>query len=113
MARRPTAPRDPAQRQAWLAFRELPNIGPAMASDLVRLGLRTLDDLERADPRELYDRISALDGARHDPCVLDTFGAAVHNLRTGEALPWWEFSRRRKAELSPSPKQRSRPRRGS
>ncbi|MEA3202435.1 MAG: hypothetical protein QOI63_101 [Thermoplasmata archaeon] len=97
MARKPKAPGDPAAKQAWLAFQELPNIGPAMASDFVRLGLRTLDDLERADPQALYDRISALDGVRHDPCVLDTFAAAVHNLRSGEELPWWEFSRRRKA----------------
>jgi hypothetical protein len=97
VARKSKAPSDRGQRQAWLAFQELPNIGPAMASDLVRLGLRGVEDLERADPQQLYDRISALDGVRHDPCVLDTFAAAVHNLRTGEELPWWEFSRRRKA----------------
>ncbi|MCA1811351.1 MAG: helix-hairpin-helix domain-containing protein [Halobacteriales archaeon] len=95
-SRKAQAPRDPQQKAAWLAFQELPNIGPAMAHDLVRLGLRTLEGLERSDPQALYDRISALDGVRHDPCVLDTFAAAVHNLRTGEALPWWEFSRRRK-----------------
>jgi hypothetical protein len=94
---RPKAPTDPAGKAAWLAFQELPNIGPAMALDLVRLGLRSLDDLERADPQQLYDRLADLDGVRHDPCVLDTFHAAVHNLRTGEAVPWWEFSRRRKA----------------
>jgi Pathogenicity locus len=68
-----------------------------MADDLVRLGLRTLGDLEKADPRKLYDRLGTLDGVRHDPCVLDTFAAVVHNLHTGEELPWWEFSRRRKA----------------
>jgi hypothetical protein len=101
MARKVKAPGDPRQRQAWLAFQDLPNIGPAMAEDFVRLGLRSLDDLERADPQDLYDRISRLDGVRHDPCVLDTYAAAVHNLRTGDELPWWEFSRRRKAALAP------------
>lgn len=96
MTRKVKAPTDPDQRRAWLTFQELPNIGPAMAQDFVRLGLRTLDDLEQADPKRLYDRISKMDGVLHDPCVLDTFEAAVHNLRTGEELPWWEFSRRRK-----------------
>ena len=111
MARKAAAPADPKERQAWLAFQELPNIGPAMATDLLRLGLRSLPDLERADPQTLYDRLGALDGVRHDPCVLDTFAAAVHNLRTGQELPWWEFSRRRKAAEarpdSPIPPKRS------
>jgi hypothetical protein len=31
-----------------------------------------------------------------DPCVLDTFAAAIHQARTGETLPWWHFSRARK-----------------
>ncbi len=88
---------DPVARAAWTAFQELPNIGPAMATDLVRLGLRSLEDLERANPRTLYDRLAAMDGVQHDPCVLDTFEAAVHNLRTGQELPWWEFSKKRKA----------------
>lgn len=92
-------PADAATRQTWLAFQELPNIGPAMATDFVRLGLRSLDDLERSDAQELYDRIGRMDGTRHDPCVLDTYAAAIHNLRTGEEQPWWEFSRRRKATV--------------
>lgn len=92
------APTDLAQRAAWKEFQTLPNIGPAMAHDFLRLGLRTLDDLERADPDQLYQRIGRMDGVVHDPCVLDTYRAVVHNLRTGEELPWWEFSRRRKAQ---------------
>jgi DNA transformation protein len=95
-ATKATAPADPNAKAAWLAFQELPNIGAAMATDFVRLGLRSLDDLEAADAQELYDRIGRMDGARHDPCVLDTYAAAIHNLRTGQELPWWEFSRRRK-----------------
>ncbi len=93
---RPKPPADPAARTAWLAFQELPNIGPAMAHDFIRLGLRTLEDLEGSDAQTLYDRIGHLDGVAHDPCVLDTYTAAIHNLRTGEEQPWWEFSRRRK-----------------
>lgn len=108
--RRPKPPTDSATRAAWTRFQELPNIGPAMAHDFVRLGLRTLDDLERADAQEMYDRIGRLDGVRHDPCVLDTYAAAIHNLRTGEEQPWWEFSRRRKAERNPQEKRKERKR---
>jgi hypothetical protein len=91
------APKDPAQRLAWTAFQQLPNIGPAMAMDFVRLGVQTLDQLEAADPDEMYLRIGRMDGVAHDPCVLDTYRAAVHNLRTGEEKAWWEFSRERLA----------------
>ncbi len=89
-------PSDPAVRQAWRTLQEMPNIGPAMAYDLIRLGIRNVDDVAHADAQALYERICAMDGIRHDPCVLDTFNATVHNARTGQELPWWEFSRRRK-----------------
>lgn len=88
---------DVLQRQTWLQLQELPNIGPAMAGDLVRLGVRSVDDLSRRDPHRLYDDLSGLDGVRHDPCVLDTFAAAIHCARTGESVPWWQFSRKRKS----------------
>ncbi len=91
-------PADPATRQAWRTLQEMPNIGPAMAHDFIRLGIRNPDDVARADPDALYERISRMDGIKHDPCVLDTFRAAVHNARTGQDVPWWEFSRRRKGQ---------------
>jgi hypothetical protein len=69
-----------------------------MATDLIRLGIRKPEDLASRDAKAMYDRISKLDGMRHDPCVLDTYAAAIHNVRTGQELPWWEFSRRRKAK---------------
>ena len=97
MAAKARAPTDPSARAAWKSFQELPNIGPACALDLVRLGLRTHDQLAASDGQVLYDRLAKLDGIAHDPCVLDTLNAAIHNLRTGQDLPWWEFSRRRKA----------------
>ena len=42
------------------------------------------------------DQLCALDGARHDPCVLDTFSAVVAFANGEPAQPWWIFSRRRK-----------------
>jgi hypothetical protein len=99
---------DILQQQTFVQLQTLPNVGPATAADLLRLGVTSIDDLSRREPQELYDRISAMDGVRHDPCVLDTYAAAIHAARTGDAVPWWEFSdARKRAEASSS---RPRPR---
>ena len=90
---------DVLQQQTFVQLQTLPNVGPATAADFLRLGVASIDDLSRRDPQDLYDRISAMDGVRHDPCVLDTYAAAIHAARTGEAIPWWEFSDARKQAI--------------
>lgn len=88
---------DMLEQQTFAQLQTLPNVGPATAADLIRLGVASLDDLSRRDPRDLHDRISALDGVPHDPRDLDTYAAAIHAARTGKAIPWWRFSDLRKA----------------
>jgi hypothetical protein len=83
-------------------LRKLPNIGPAMARDLLRLGIEQEADLRGQDAEELYERLCALDGQRHDPCVLDTFTAVVDYANGAPARPWWFYSRQRKARLAES-----------
>jgi hypothetical protein len=76
----------------------MPNIGPAMALDLIRLGVRSKADLAGwSDGRELYDALCELEGVRLDPCVWDVFEAAVDFARGGPPRPWWEYSKIRKA----------------
>lgn len=75
----------------------VPNIGPAVAGKLGRLGVTRPDQLCGRDPDELFERLCALDGHQHDPCLLDTFVAAVSYVDGGPARSWWEFSRERKA----------------
>jgi hypothetical protein len=75
----------------------IPNVGPAIARELERLGVREPDDLRGQDADELFERLCALDGRRHDPCLLDTFHAAVDVADGKPARPWWEYSRERKA----------------
>ncbi len=75
----------------------IPNIGPAVAAKLGRLGVVHPCDLQGRDPAELFERLCSLDGRRHDPCLLDTFAAAVSYADGGPARSWWEFSRERKA----------------
>jgi hypothetical protein len=75
----------------------IPNVGPAVARTLERLGIAVPDDLRGRDPVELFERLCELDGRAPDPCLLDTFVAAVSFVDGGPPRPWWELSRERKA----------------
>ncbi|MHB8604910.1 MAG: helix-hairpin-helix domain-containing protein [Thermoplasmatota archaeon] len=86
----------PQLRAVERQLREIPNVGPAMAADLIRLGVRSVDELAFADPAEMYGRLCKLDGVTHDPCVKDVFVAVVAYARTGDARPWWQYSELRK-----------------
>lgn len=79
------------------ALTTIPNVGPATAEDLERLGIQAPADLVGEDPDALYDRLCRLDGRRHDPCVRDVFEAAIAYATDGTQQPWWVYSRKRKA----------------
>ena len=73
-----------------------------MLRDFQRLKIRTVVQLAKADPLKLYNRLSKITGHRQDPCVLDTFRAAVAQARDPK-LPrkkrqWWYWSRLRIAK---------------
>ena len=53
--------------------------------------------LSGQDPEQLFRRLCDLDGRRHDPCLLDTFVAAVDHANGAPPRPWWYYSRQRKA----------------
>jgi hypothetical protein len=75
---------------------KLRNIGKAMLRDFELLGISSVKDLARCDADHLYERIQSITDTRHDPCVWDTYAAAIHQAKTGEALPWWDFTKIRK-----------------
>jgi nucleotidyltransferase/DNA polymerase involved in DNA repair len=75
----------------------LANIGPAMLQTLDLLGLSTIQQLAVQDADVLYHRLEELTGVRHDPCVWDTFRAAIHEAKTGEKTKWWDWTPERKA----------------
>jgi hypothetical protein len=82
------------------ALQTIPNVGPAMAGDLLRLGIGCPAELVGQDPEDLYERLCRLDSTRHDPCVRDVFAAAVAYAEGGPAQPWWVYSRQRKARAA-------------
>jgi hypothetical protein len=82
-------------------LRSLPNIGPAIAKKLMRLCIEQPSDLRGHDPEQLFRRLCDLDGRRHDPCLLDTFVAAIDYANGAPAHPWWYYSRQRKTSADP------------
>jgi hypothetical protein len=84
-----------------IELRDLSGIGPAMLKDLKLLGIETVGQLARQNPKKLYKRLCELTGTRQDPCVLDTFTCAIAQARDpslpAEQRNWWYWSRQRKA----------------
>jgi hypothetical protein len=77
-------------------LRQLPNVGPAVARMLIRLGIERPEELRGQDGERLFQRLCDLDGKRHDPCLLDTFVAVMDHANGAPARPWWQYSRIRK-----------------
>ncbi len=82
------------------ALTDLPNIGKAMAGDFRLLGIEYPRQLVGRDPYRLYDELCRATGARHDPCVIDTFISAVRFMEGAPPRPWWHYTEERKRRLS-------------
>lgn len=80
---------------------QLPNIGPALAANLRSIGVREPRDLCAEDAFGLYRRLCTATGRRQDPCVLDTFMAAVDFMGGAAPAPWWTYTARRKVLFGP------------
>ena len=81
-------------------LQDLANVGPAVERMLGRLGVSAPAQLAGQDPYELFERLCAVDGRRHDPCLLDTFMSAVDQADGKPARPWWEYTPERKRSLA-------------
>lgn len=80
---------------------DLGSVGPRTVEDFRRLGISTVAQLARKDPRKLYERLCAVTGCRQDPCCEDVFSAAIAQARDprlpAEKRRWWYWSRVRKS----------------
>jgi predicted GIY-YIG superfamily endonuclease len=79
---------------------DIPNIGPSIAADLRQLGITTPAELPGRDPYVMYDELCRITGQRHDPCLLDTFIAAVRYMEGAPKKPWWKYTAERKREMA-------------
>jgi hypothetical protein len=81
-------------------LQDLISVGPAMLRDFEMLGIRSVKELARQEPKKMYGKLERLKGQHQDICVLDTFEAAVAQARNprlaAEKCEWWWWSRKRK-----------------
>ena len=89
------------QRQST-SFQHLISVGPATEHDFHLLGIGSVAELARRNPRRMYDKLCHLTGQHYDICCLDVFCAAVAQARDpqlpSEKCQWWYWSRKRKEE---------------
>ena len=83
-------------------MQDIPNVGPSIAADLRQLGITSPDKLRGRDPYRMYDELCRITGQRLDPCLLDTFIAAVRYMEGAPAKPWWKYTAERKRVLAGS-----------
>ena len=79
---------------------DIPNVGPAVAGDLRPLGITSPGELPGRDPYAMNDDLCRITGQRHDPCLLDTFIAAVRYMEGAPKRPWWKYTAERKREMA-------------
>jgi len=81
---------------------DLISIGPAMLRDFELLGIRSVEQLARRNPLRMYETLGRKAGQPQDPCVLDTFCAAVAQAKNprlpAEKCQWWYWSKIRKEQ---------------
>ena len=100
MKRKARTTRRSNSRKEIARLEDIPNVGPAVAGDLRRLGITAPSELVGRDPYAMYDDLCRITGQRHDPCLLDTFIAAVRYMEGVPKKPWWEYTAERKRELA-------------
>ncbi len=73
----------------------IPGVGPSIAEDLHRLGIKKVSCLKGKDPEKLYATFCAMEGRAVDRCLLYVFRCAVyfasHERHDPEKLKWWNW----------------------
>ena len=84
---------------ALATFQQMSSIGPATASDLWLLGIKSMTNLKTANPMTLYQRICQITHTQQDPCVYDVFACAIAQANypdlPDEQKQWWYYSDKR------------------
>lgn len=76
---------------------QIPGVGKSIATDLLNIGIRRIDDLRGKDPQGLYDRSNQFAGCLQDRYLLYVFRCAVYfaeipaNDQDREKLKWWNW----------------------
>jgi hypothetical protein len=87
-----------SKQQATRELRRIPGVGPAVADDLWRLGIRSVQDLRGRNPDALYIQLCEQAGQQIDRCMLYVFRCAVYydsnEIHDPDLLKWWNWKNR-------------------
>ena len=68
---------------------------PELPIDLWNLGLRSVNDLSKSDPKEMFEETRRLAGGSMDKCILYVYRCAVAYARDPNLDPelrkWWNW----------------------
>jgi len=64
---------------------DLISVGPSMLRDFELLGIRSVAQLAKRDPKRMYEKLGRVARQHQDICVLDVFCAAVAQARNPAA----------------------------
>lgn len=76
---------------------QIPGVGKSIANDLLRIGVKSINDLKEKSPEDLYDKSNVVAGKVQDRCLLYVFRCAVYFAETKperqnpEKLKWWNW----------------------
>lgn len=83
---------------------QVPGVGKAIARDLRRIGITSIDQLKDKDPERLYRKLCNYQASPVDRCMLYVFRCAVyyasHSDPDPELLKWWNWKDRKEKPCS-------------
>lgn len=85
------------KKQVIKELKQIPGVGISIANDLYNIGVRSIEDLKRKNPEQLYDTSNKYAGVVQDRCLLYVFRCAVYFAETRkedqelEKLKWWNW----------------------
>jgi len=76
-------------------FQTIPGVGKSIANDLWNLGFRSIEELEKHSPEELYERLCRYTNTRVDRCMLYVFRCVHYYVKNTKHDPllllWWNW----------------------
>lgn len=79
---------------------EIPGVGIRVAHDMYALGIRSITDLKKENPEQMYERLCKESGVHIDRCMLYVMRCAVYYAKTPlkkrkkSFLLWWNWKDR-------------------
>lgn len=75
---------NPKRKESIKELQTLCNVGPRTAERLYFAGIKTVAEMKKSNPEELYEKLKAKEGGMLDRCVLYQVRGAILD------IPWWE-----------------------